>query len=200
MRFAESVNEAIAILETIPHPAFNAKHARGVADLCLNISSFYDVDREILETAAWWHDTGRIDGTKNHEFLSASLAYENLALHGFNKEECRKVHDTILTHRTTGFPRTIEGRILKDADKLDLVSVERWMQVLDSKNRGIIIDLSEMRNMVKIIPKMRNGILQLEKSKEIFDQMITPLLDYLSSSRDSELRRYFDELIHRALL
>lgn len=200
MKYAESINDAISLLEAMVHPVHNVLHARGVADLSLNIASYFEIDLELVEVSAWWHDTGRIEGLSDHELLSASLAFENLSLYGHSRQECKKVYDAIRFHRLPENPKTIEARILSDSDKLDILSVDRWKQAIDIRNRGLIPNLEEMRAGIKAIPKMRNKILCLEKSKQVFDHMITPFLEFLSSSTDPEIKIFFSELSHRAML
>lgn len=200
MRFSESANDAIALLETVDNPTYNVLHARGVVDLALNICSFYDADAEIVEIACWWHDVGRIDGVKNHELLSASLAYENLLFHGFSRHTASKVYDAIRFHRAASNPKTIEAKIVRDADKLDLISVERWQQCLAFKSKGLIPSLGDRKHAIKMIPKLRGEILYLEKSRMVFDQMIGNFLDFMSNSNDLEIKNYFNELISRAIL
>ena len=200
MEFYESINDAIALLENVKDPSHGLPHARGVLDLAKNISVFYSVDEDLLEVACWWHDTGVVGGHKNYEILSASLAYDNLATHGFNRQLCRKVYDMIRYHRASSLPRTIEGKILMDADKLDLISVDRWRQCIDMRNTGRVRDLAGNSHIIKIIPKMRNRVLLLENSRIIFDQMIADFLDFLYKSSDPEIKSYFNELISRAML
>jgi len=200
MRFAESINDAIALLETIGSPSHNVLHARGVVDLALNICAFYDADPEVVEIACWWHDTGWVESVKSHELLSASLAYENLLFHGFNRQTACSVYDAIRFHRVNSIPKTLEGRIVRDADKLDLISVPRWQQSSEFKARGLIENLDDRKHAIKIIPRMRNGILSLEKSKIIFDHMIGVFLDFLSTSSDPEIKSCFNELISSATL
>jgi HD superfamily phosphodiesterase len=200
MRYAESINDAVALLETIDTPSYNVLHAKGVVDLALNIASFYETDRELLEVACWWHDTGRVEGIKNHELLSASLAYENLALHGHPRKDCKFVYDAIRFHRVNHSPKTFEGKILRDADKLDMISVDRWKQCIEFKDQGIIADLTDRKRFIRLIPKLRTKILYLDHSKEMFDHMLSEFLDFMSHSHDSEVRGYFNELIQRAIL
>jgi HD superfamily phosphodiesterase len=197
MRFAESINDAVALLETITNPSYNVLHARGVLELAQNIASFYEADTEVLEAACWWHDTGRVEEVKNPELLSASLAHENLCLHGFDLKTCKKVHDIILFHTVPHIPKTIDGKILSDANSLDFISVDRWQQCLDFKERGIIVDLRDRRRM---IPRMRNRVLMLEKARQIFDQLLPKFLDFLSKSTDPEINSCFNNLINKPIL
>ena len=198
--FAESINDAIALLETITNPSYNIMHTRGVLELAANIASFYEADTEILETACWWHDTGRVEEVKNPELLSASLAFENLKLHGFDLGTCKRVHDIILFHTVPHIPKTIEGKILGDANSLDFISANRWQQCLDFKERGLLEDLRDRGLGVRMIPKMRNRLLVLEKSRQIFDQMLPKFLDFLSKSGDPEINSYYNSLINKPIL
>ena len=110
-------------------PSHDFSHVMRVYNLCLSIAKEKkNVDLEVLKTAALLHDIARrkedIDraGKIDHAILSAKMAEKILKDLGFAKEKIKKISHCIETHRFKGRlkPKTIEAKILFDADKLDV--------------------------------------------------------------------------------
>lgn len=79
-------------------------------------------DKEMLLLAAWFHDTGYINGCHKHEENGARIAADFLKDKGKPAEYIEKVADLIQT-TTNGFvPKTLLEKIIKDADYYHLSS------------------------------------------------------------------------------
>ena len=86
-----------------------------------------DVDLHVLRTAAMLHDIGGAkeandsSGQTDHAVVSAEMAKPILEDLGFSPDQISHIQDCILSHRyrTDNQPKTIEAKILFDADKLD---------------------------------------------------------------------------------
>ena len=74
------------------------------------------LEKEILVVAAWFHDTGYINGFENHEENSAQIASEYLSKEGKSAEYIAQVKDLILVTKYDQLPQTISEKIIKDAD------------------------------------------------------------------------------------
>lgn len=85
-----------------------------------------DVDYDILICACLLHDIGRREQFENpslcHAQVGSEKAYRFLVEHGFEENFAAKVRHCILAHRyrNNNVPKTVEARILFDADKLDV--------------------------------------------------------------------------------
>lgn len=85
-----------------------------------------DVDYDILICACLLHDIGRREQFENpslcHAQVGSEKAYRFLVEHGFEENFASKVRHCILAHRyrNNNVPKTVEARILFDADKLDV--------------------------------------------------------------------------------
>lgn len=85
-----------------------------------------DVDYDILICACLLHDIGRREQFENpslcHAQVGSEKAYRFLVEHGFEESFAAKVRHCILAHRyrNNNVPKTVEARILFDADKLDV--------------------------------------------------------------------------------
>lgn len=110
--------------------AHNLEHVRRVYSLCRLLAADQpEVDRDILKMAALLHDIARVkedednSGGTDHAVLGAAMAGEILEPLGVSTARIAAVQHCIAAHRyrNQNKPRTIEARILFDADKLDVI-------------------------------------------------------------------------------
>ncbi|WP_017354126.1 HD domain-containing protein [Clostridium sp. ZBS20] len=110
--------------------AHNLDHVFRVYNLCLTLAKDErNVDFEVLIPAALLHDIARVEesqdktGKIDHAVLGGDLAEEILRDLEYNEEKINKIKDCIIAHRfrTGNEPKTIESKILFDADKLDVI-------------------------------------------------------------------------------
>ena len=102
------------------------EHTKRVYNMCLHISETEKVDLDIIKYAALLHDIGRSEQDKfkgkiSHEKLGAKMAKKILIDINIKPKKIKKILHCILAHRLREItkPKTIEARILFDADKLD---------------------------------------------------------------------------------
>lgn len=110
--------------------AHNLDHVFRVYNLCLLIAkSEKEVDLNILIPAALLHDIARVEesndltGKIDHATLGSVLAEDILRKLEYTEDEIEKIKHCIIAHRfrTGNEPKTIEAKILFDADKLDVI-------------------------------------------------------------------------------
>ena len=124
--------ELIQYIETniIPRYQNNDKahqenHVRRVIRNALLIAEEYDADKNIVYTAAAYHDLGLSVERARHEVFSKEMMLSDSKLDEFfNQEEKNMIADAILAHRASSKtePNSIYGKIVADADR-DLVPV-----------------------------------------------------------------------------
>ncbi len=137
-----SKNKAIKDIEDLVRetlgndPVHGFPHVERVMKLAFKLAEEYKgkYDSAALKLAVLLHDVGRIeeqDLHKHHAILSAEMAQRILEQYGFPREFIEKVKDAILSHSfTLGHkPKTVEGMILSDADKLDALGAVGIMRV-----------------------------------------------------------------------
>jgi len=109
--------------------AHDMDHILRVYNLALHLADGEDVDLDVLRAAALLHDIARVredndpSGKTDHSTLSAQMSLPILKEIGFPAEKIRHIQECIVSHRykTDNKPKTMEAKILFDADKLDTV-------------------------------------------------------------------------------
>lgn len=108
--------------------AHNLDHILRVYNLCILLSKFEEnVDLEVLIPAALLHDIARVKesqdktGELDHAVLGSQIAEGILRDLEYEEENIKKIKHCIIAHRfrSGNAPKTIEAKILFDADKLD---------------------------------------------------------------------------------
>ncbi len=97
----------------------NYTHTKEVADTCFEIaeqSNLSNEDIEILLLAAWFHDTGYIFSTDDHEEKSVQIMKAFLESQNYNEEKINDIANLILSTENGREPQNIMEKIIKDAD------------------------------------------------------------------------------------
>lgn len=113
-----------------PDAAHDMGHVMRVYNLALSMAKQEsEVDVDVLQAAILLHDIGGHkemndpSGKTDHAVESAKMAEPILKNLDFTAKQIRHIQDCIISHRykTENKPKTIEAKILFDADKLDAV-------------------------------------------------------------------------------
>jgi len=102
-------------------------HVERVFNLCLHIGREEGADLEVLALASLLHDIARpledAGKVEDHALESARIARQFLRSLGYSEEKVEAVVHAIEAHRFSRGPepRTLEAKILSDADKLDAI-------------------------------------------------------------------------------
>ncbi len=106
----------------------NFDHTERVYNLAVRIAEKEGADMETVKLAALLHDIARPEQDRTrggicHAKRGAELAKALLEKHGFSGEKASNVLHCIESHRFRGDiePKTLEARVISDADKLDSV-------------------------------------------------------------------------------
>lgn len=141
-----------AVKEELTCSAHNLDHVFRVNKLCLFIANHEkDVDLEVLIPAALLHDIARVKESKDntgeidHAVLGAEMAGEILKSLDYSNNEIDKIKHCITAHRfrSGNEPKTIEAKILFDADKLDVIGatgIARTFMLAGQFGQRIMLD------------------------------------------------------------
>jgi predicted metal-dependent HD superfamily phosphohydrolase len=105
----------------------NFNHTLTVVNAIKELCKKEDVggdDKEALFIAAWFHDTGYIEGFENHEKESVKIASAFLKEKDQSEEFIAKVSSLILATVKEYVPKTHLEKIIKDADYAHLMGTE----------------------------------------------------------------------------
>ncbi len=80
------------------------------------VSGVSDKDKEHLELAAWFHDTGYTKGTKAHEKESSKIASAFLEKHNYPENDISSVLNLILATEMHYQPTNLAEQLIRDAD------------------------------------------------------------------------------------
>ncbi len=97
----------------------NFNHTSRVVNAVKSIFSEEEIseeDKQIIELAAWFHDTGYTQGTENHEQKSVVIARNFLREHNTPADTIAKVEELILVTQGCEEPKNHLEEIIKDAD------------------------------------------------------------------------------------
>ena len=100
--------------------AHREDHVRKVIEESMNMSAYYDVDKNVLYAAAAFHDTGLVDGREVHHLSSGRIIREEPNLRKwFTAEQIETIARAAEDHRASNGsdPRSIYGKIVAEADR-----------------------------------------------------------------------------------
>jgi uncharacterized protein len=103
-------------------------HVQRVHDLAMHIGKAEGVNQSVLSLACFLHDIGRKEemesrGSFCHAEKGAKLAKDILAKYDIDQDLVENILHCIISHRYRNehIPKTIEAKVLFDADKLDSI-------------------------------------------------------------------------------
>ena len=198
--------------------AHSMDHVMRVHDLCLLIADGEkEVDREILEAAVLLHDIARVKengdttGGTDHAVLGSEMAGKILKEMNFPEDKIENVKHSILCHRfrTGNEPKTIEAKILFDADKLDTlgaVGIARLFMVAGEHGEKTYVDTpAEIYIKENLVGGKNNGRIKdpskhspnldfVTKVIHIPDKLYTKKAKEIAKERLDYMREFFDRL------
>lgn len=120
-RLKEYIESRIIPLYDHFDKAHRRDHVEAVIAQGQYLSTFYDVDCNIIYAAAAYHDTGLAQGREIHHIASGNIIREDSRLRQwFSEEEVELIAQAAEDHRASnkGEPRSIYGRIIAEADRV----------------------------------------------------------------------------------
>ena len=95
-------------------------HALTVIRQALDLAAYYDVDPDMVYTAAAYHDTGLCEDRASHHLVSGRIIREDARLREwFSEAQVETIAQAAEDHRASSdhAPRTIYGRLIAEADR-----------------------------------------------------------------------------------
>ena len=137
-----------------------------------NVNDFNNIiDAEVCIIAGYWHDVGRIEKDEGHEELSSKMIIDTMQELGYEDAFTKKCAEAIRYHGYNMFPKTKEGLIVQDADKIAWLGSRRWKNCLENRKK--------LESIIEKLPKLRNETLHFECSRRIYDKEIVKITTML---------------------
>lgn len=156
-------------------------HVRRVYRLATEICQREGGNLFAVQVAAILHDIARpiedITGW-DHAEVSAEIAKRLLRLWGVSEDIIATVYDAIYSHRFSKgrIPKTLEGKILSDADKLDALGAIGIARVFKhNPNRPIEDDIQHFHEKILKLP----SLMHTPTAKQLASQRVKIIQDFL---------------------
>jgi uncharacterized protein len=194
------------------------EHVERVHDLCIRIARDEPkADMNVLRTAALLHDVARVrelenaKGSLEHASLGARMAEEILRKLNYEDKDIARIKHCITVHRyrRNRKPRTVEARILFDADKLDslgAVGIARCFMMAGQYGQRIYSDtpledyvnnnVAGRKNMIQLKDISRHSPnLEFElKLKHVPERLYTRKAKEIAERRLAYMGHFFNRL------
>ena len=180
------------------------EHTERVLALAEHLAKAEDADVDIVRCAAVLHDLARCEedqsgGKVDHALRGAELARDLLRTHGWEEADVERVAHCIETHRFRNQlePRTLEAKVLFDADKLDsigAVGIGRaflFAGEVGAKLHNPGVDIEQTRPYTVEDTAYREYQVKLRK---IRDRILTPEGRRLAQARHEFMQAFFKRL------
>ncbi|KKS20340.1 MAG: hypothetical protein UU77_C0029G0021 [candidate division WWE3 bacterium GW2011_GWC1_41_7] len=142
---------------------------------------------DLVELLCWWHDV-QVPGVDYKNKRVAHVIAEYLS-NKVGEEDRNIVLDSIKNHEFGSSPKYVEGKILQDADKLEILSDERFRIAIDAIKAGLMSKEYFYKAAVEVynewLPKMP-GMYNFDISREIHASRLKAL--------NSKIKQYISEL------
>lgn len=182
-------------------------HVERVHDLAMHIGKVEGADLLVIELASYLHDIGRKQelASKKGEFchtkLGASLAEELIADYEIDEIQKRNIIDSILTHRFRNdeVPKTLEAKILFDADKIDslgAIGIGRLFHFAGQfggkvhNTKGVVLEDTE--ELTEEDTAYREFVFKMKKVPE---RLLTKEGKRIAAERYLYMSKFFDRLL-----
>lgn len=98
------------------HNALHTQQVIDISSLLCDAENVRSVDKELVMTAALFHDAGFLHTYADHENASCDLAKEALPKFGYSSEEINKICGIIMATKLPQSPGNLSEKIICDAD------------------------------------------------------------------------------------
>jgi HD superfamily phosphodiesterase len=189
MNLTKTCRDALRIMLDLPDAGHSVEHVVRVYDWCRRLAKHYpQADIKVLKVAAYWHDVGRTKQSQHkddHHLRSAEMTENYLKKHHAPKSFIKKVKYAVLHHSFRFKPKTIEGKILHDADKLSVMGDHELLDALEGYQDGFSSKTFTVKDMIRFLnyalKKNKKGTTLLEKG------LLLPKAKKIYQSREKQI-------------
>jgi len=183
-------------------PSHDWTHIERVYSLCNYIGKKENANLYVLQLAALLHDTGREREKENpkelnHAQISEKIASELLKKYNINEKTAEQVLHCISTHRfrNNEIPKTLEAKILFDADKLDSIGAIGIARAYAfAGNKGLKL-YSDKDNLGTGYEKHHSPVTEFKyKLQKVKNKLFTGTARKIVEQRHEFMEKFFEQL------
>lgn len=174
MKNSELINIAVEKMKTIKDPEHSLGHTLDVVDYANELLKYIDANKDVVIIAAYWHDVGRTVKQDGHELMSGILLKEEMNKLGYDNNFIEECFNAVIYHKWNAKPVTLEGNIVRDADKLGFLGRRRWENCLNNNYH--------LTSIISVLHLLRDTYLFFEESKLIYDRDILKVNEILNNN------------------
>jgi hypothetical protein len=165
-------------------------HVDRCASTAMLLGSVYQYAHPgIIEVGAWWHDVGRLSGAAGHEARSAGMLSQELLMAGADESVVPDFAQAVAYHKWSMRPSSLEGKIIRDADKLDAVAPERWRVWDAAACMGMTVPESELDLVSRVACDLDN-LISLKSALLLVRMLRSELRDVARSLNNEKVSRF----------
>jgi HD superfamily phosphodiesterase len=180
--YVDSIAKAKSYYKGFDDPFHNLSHSQRVAENAAKIAkSLGYKDLDFLTVCVYWHDIARTQNIDPHEEPGAAMARDDLLVRGVSAKTANLAYEAIRFHKSTANPLTVEGKIVRDADKLDLISVARWENYIKA---GKFADYATERKETMENINRYPGAFTYDYTKKLYAERFPKFWEYYESIKD----------------
>lgn len=151
---------------------YGLTHTKRLLHIISLIGEGMEYDKEVLWTAAYLHDWGGypvwiLKGV-DHAKRSKEIAWKFMVEEGFEKNFIDHVLECIEFHHGSSEQRSIESKLLSDADAIDFLGVIGILREFSTKPR----EMRKAFESAKSRMEKNKKVICFERSKQIVEQRI----------------------------
>ncbi|MEO6452482.1 MAG: YitT family protein [Ginsengibacter sp.] len=169
----------------------NSQHTKDVLEAVEHLSKAEHItghEKELLLTAALFHDAGFIKKYTAHEEESCTMAREVLPAFNFNKEDIDTICGLIMTTKLNEKPNTLLQKIINDAD-LHYMGTSNYFIIANNlyneyQHQGLVTDQRDWHN--KQITFFQEHVYYTGSAIKKYGSLKKKNLELLSKRRPSE--------------
>lgn len=185
----------------VKETAHDSEHIYRVLNYCIMIAANeQNVDYDTLITATLLHDIGRDAQTKKHNEIGADMARAYLKAIEFPKDKIDGVYHAIINHSNSNYgkQKTLEAKILYDADKLDaigVIGISRALMGVGNYNNPFYCLKNDKINLDEKCETDTFVRYYLTHVCKSYDKFFTKTATEYALKRKLEAERFFEEIV-----
>lgn len=173
--YADSIAKAKSYYKDFLDVLHDLSHSERVAKNAVEIAKSVGYkDTQFIELCAFWHDVAQTQKIEPHHEPGAAMMRDDLLARGASQELSNKAYEATRLHSHSHNPRSDEGKIIRDADMLDFINLERWQKGVNAKQHEHLLPV------IPMLKELPDGF-SFDISKKLYSERLPKFWEYYES-------------------